>query len=243
MKLKNKHQGFSLIEIAIVLIILSVALGGLVSSLASRMETANRDDVKKELKEIKQVVMAYAFTNNPPFLPCPDADVIPDGLENRNAGICVRNYGYLPWKTLGVGYADAWNNRYQYWVNSNYTNSALGFTLATDPNDTGSATVNTRVGNVVDVLLNNAVLVVFSYGQNAVGAVSANNVNQPPMPAVGRTDELENRKSFFGVNNIFIQRVPSAEGVDNDGGPFDDLLMWINSYELKAKMVEAGVLP
>ena len=33
------------------------------------------------------------------------------------------------------------------------------------------------------------------------------------------------------------------EGVAAAGGAFDDILVWINSYELKAKMVETGALP
>ena len=40
-----------------------------------------------------------------------------------------------------------------------------------------------------------------------------------------------------------VTEVEAEEGVAAAGGTFDDILMWINSYELKAKMVEAGVLP
>ena len=40
-----------------------------------------------------------------------------------------------------------------------------------------------------------------------------------------------------------MSRTPTEEGAAATGGIFDDILVWINSYELKAKMVDVGVLP
>jgi hypothetical protein len=52
-------------------------------------------------------------------------------------------------------------------------------------------------------------------------------------------DELDNTDN----NTNFINRPQTSEDTTTDGGAFDDILVWIPEFELKAKMIEAGVLP
>ena len=233
----SKAAGFTLIEIAVVLVIVGLLVGSFIGSLADRIDDTRRDNTKKELEEIKRVLIAYAFTRSPPHLPCPDTDATPDGVENRVAGNCAAT-GYLPWGTLGVGFADAWDNRYRYWVNTDYADN-VGFLLST--NDVNSGTVNTRIGNPKQEIINNAVAVVYSHGKNMLGGHSIDDVDRAAIPG-GPThfDELENSN----LDRHFISRTPREEGASAiNGGIYDDITVWISSYELKARMVEAGVLP
>ena len=235
----RKESGFTLIEIAVVLVIIGLLLGSFISTFAQRIDATKRDNTKNELKEIKSIIMAYAFTRTPPRLPCPDTDVPPDGLENRSAANCSAAFGSLPWRDVGMGYEDAWGTRYRYWVNNNYATNT-GFSLTTSDN-AGMATIRTRVGKSESDILTNAVAVIFSHGKNGLGGVSSTDANRDVIPAVGNGHDDENENMDADVN--FISRSPTGEGATTSGGVFDDIVEWINSYELKAKMVNARVLP
>ena len=231
-------RGFTLVEMSVVLVIIGLLLGSFIGTFSSRIDTTRRDNTNKELEEIKRVLKAYAFTQTPPHLPCPDTDDPPNGIANDPGGACTSGVtvGTLPWATLGMGHGDAWNTRYSYWVNSDYSIDA-GFDLTTD--DTGSAKINTRVDNIPVEIVSNAVAVIFSRGKNGFGGISIDNFDRQTIPATGHVDEKENADA----NTVFMSRFNTDEGVTAAGGVFDDILVWISSYELKAKMVEAGVLP
>jgi len=243
-KIERKQAGFTLIEIAVVLVIVGFLVGSFIGTFAGRIDTTRRSNTQIELDEIKNVLMAYAYSQPLPFLPCPDTDVPPDGLENRTAGICdAPGVGVLPWLDLGVGNEDAWGIRYSYWVSANYS-ADTGFLLSAPdrlPLNNGNATVVTKVGNAVQVVVQNAAAVVFSRGKNGLGGINVSGVNQPAIPAPGNGHDDENENN--DLDAFFVWRTPTEEGAVAAGGIFDDIVVWINSYELKARMVEADVLP
>jgi prepilin-type N-terminal cleavage/methylation domain-containing protein len=238
----SRQNGFTLIEIAVVLVIVAVLLGSFIGTFSDRIDTSQRDRTKTELAEIKNVLQAYAFTRGgPAYLPCPDISAPPDGLEDRTGNTCdaaVGAIGVLPWRDLGLGESDPWGNRYQYWVSNNYSNTA-GFTLSSSDTGAGNAGILTRRNNAAVPILTNAVAVVFSRGKNSLGAISVEDVVQPAIPAPGGTYDDENENN--DANSVFMSRPPTDVGVAAAGGVFDDMLIWINSYELKAKMIEAGI--
>ena len=238
---RKQQSGFTLIEIAVVLVIIGLLVGSFIGTFASRIDTTRRDNTKKELEEIKQVIMAYAFSQGAVvYLPCPDIDVPPDGFENRTAGICDAGnaVGILPWGSLGMDRVDSWGNQYRYWVHADYSNNA-GFSIGSV--DMGAGDINTRQGNANQTIVTNAVAVVFSHGKNGLGGVSATGINRPAIPAPGNGHDDENEN--IDANFVFMSRTPTEEGAATTGGIFDDILVWINSYELKAKMVDVGMLP
>ena len=242
MNMSHRQSGFTLIEIAVVLVIVGRLVGSFINTFSERIETTRISETENELAEIRDALVAYAYTTGgAPFLPCPDTNVPPDGLENRDGfGNCTAgvNVGVLPWRTLGFARQDAWSTQYSYWVNNNYAVNT-GFTLATD-NAAGSSTIRTRVNDVLTDISQNAVAVVFSHGKNGLGGISSDNVNRPALPAPGNgfDDEIENQDA----NNIFIARYRTDEGVATAGGAFDDIVVWINAFQLKARMIQAGVL-
>lgn len=238
----KKQTGFTLVEIAVVLVIVGLLVGSFIGTFADRIDSTRRDNTQKELEEIKQVLMAYAYSRTPPYLPCPDTDVPPDGLENRVGANCTAAgaTGVFPWREVGIGNEDAWGARYGYWVSSDYNNTS-GFLLTSTDNGGVNSAIQTRVGNANANIVQNAVAVVFSHGKNGLGGISSDGVNRPPVPAVGNGHDDENENIDNDLN--FISRSPSEEGSVAVGGVYDDILVWISSYEIKAKMVEAGALP
>ena len=136
-----KQQGFSLVELAIVLVILGFVLGALLLPLRVQREQAAQLQTINTLENAKQSLLGYAQQQG--RLPCPatainfqgNTDAGSSGQENPLGGThnithpipavpnCVVQSGFLPAATLGIqptdaqGFAlDAWNNRIRYAV-------------------------------------------------------------------------------------------------------------------------------
>src|SRR5258707_15770270 len=115
--MKPIQRGFTLIELAVALFIITLLLGSLLVPLSTQVEQKQISDTQKTLDEIKDALQGFAVANG--YLPCPDTDN--DGAENVTVatGKCtgaVANIavGNLPWQTLGVASADVWGNRFRY---------------------------------------------------------------------------------------------------------------------------------
>lgn len=250
----NNEYGFTLVELAIVLVIVGVLLGGFIGTLASRIENTRKSDTVDELEEIKQVMMAYAFVNG--YLPCPDCDVATgscatavagDGIADYDVGAvpprCYENEGAgnVPWVTLGLGRSDAWGTHYRYAVQNEYADTSVPFILTSaagsanieEPNFVANAD-----GSVSKILADNVVAIIMSQGKNGYGGISENNVARAVVPPAN-IDEANNTDN----NATYYTRPETASGANIAGGEFDDIVIWISEYELKAKMVEAGALP
>jgi prepilin-type N-terminal cleavage/methylation domain-containing protein len=234
--MKNKlyiinKKGFSLIEIAIVLIIVGLLLAGLFTPLTAQLELRRNSETKQVLDEAKESLLGYAIANK--FLPCPDVAAIPTGTEGaRNAvtGQCVVLEGVLPWQVLGTRGVDAWGRYIRYRVSLDFSNNIDFFTLG----DTGNIRVNSDTG----ILATNAIAVLISHGENGLGGrttTQATPANQLPAPA--GVDELENSN---GLNLIYMSHTPTPKGSANE---FDDSVSWLSSTILMNRMVAAGQLP
>ncbi|MDP1683020.1 MAG: type II secretion system protein [Burkholderiales bacterium] len=252
----RRAPGFSLIEMAFVLIIVTLLLGGLLVPFATQVEQKRIAETQKAMEEIKEALLGFAVANG--RLPCPDLVAgagANDGLEDPLGGPCAAapgitsTEGNLPWATLGVANSDAWGNRFRYRVTNVFARSPPAFTLA----DSGTLSVcgaaptigapNTCPAN--QSIASNVPAVVLSSGKNGFGGVSANTgvANFAPIS----DDEKENTTA--GNNNyFFVSRIPTAASAPCDGAgqprcEFDDLVIWLSPNVLFNRMVAAGKLP
>ena len=249
------NNGFTLIELAVVLVIIAIMLGSFIGTLSSRIENSRISDTANELEEIKQAMIAFAFVNG--YLPCPDcntvtgncpAAIVADGIADYDvvANRCNEDEraGNVPWVSLGFGRSDLWGTRYRYAVQNEYADSATSFSLDGATGPAGSAVIQEpdfvadATGGTPQDLANNVVAIIFSHGKNGYGGISENNVARSAVPVVN-IDELENSDN----DNVFYTRPATLAGATIAGGEFDDILIWLSEYELKAKMVEVGKLP
>lgn len=213
-----KQAGFTLVEMAIVLVIVGLLISGLLIPLGVQRDLRDYRETRTELAEIREALIGFAMSypalDGKPYLPCPDTNG--DGGENRLAGVCVSPSGNLPWETLGLGQSDSWNNAYLYRVTATYSNSNTGFTLTplgdnVIVNTTGAGTVNIATGIPA---------VVVSKGKAGNGASA---------------DEVENSDGDI----TFV----SKEQIDLAATAFDDVVVWVPTTVLVNRMVSAGKLP
>ena len=131
MSIKNikKQKGFTLIEIAVVLVIVGILLGSFIGSLTQRIETTQRNNTKDQLEDIKTALLGFASAKG--RLPCP-AIATSDGEEDPGVGVtCTRQHGFIPGKTLGIDGAynrdnlliDVWGNPIRYSVTDSNSNA------------------------------------------------------------------------------------------------------------------------
>lgn len=247
--------GFTLVELALVFVVVAFLLGGLLMPLTMQIEQQKIRETQKAMEEIKEALVGYALSHTAaggkPYLPCPDrrtggaATSRNDGLEDRAGNACSVTVGNLPWATLGVSPVDAWGNYFTYRVIPEYGNSSTGFAL----NTSISTTTDNRVYKSTTLAVNiapNAPVVVLSHGPNGFYGISGNYYRQalpggyPPAPPPGRSsaDEAENGDG----DRIFI-KPDTMRNAGATGGEFDDLVTWLSPNILFNRMVAAGRLP
>lgn len=238
----TRQRGFTLIEMAIVLVIMTILIGGLAVPLSAQIQARRIAETQKTLAEAREAIIGYAMTHNTggatprPYLPCPDTDG--DGRENRTGNICTLADGWFPWVDLGTAAQDAWGNRLHYSVeNREYADKSKGMpNLAayTPPYVTLNFKQICRTSTCAAVDAVYLPAVVFSHGPNGWGA---RNINGNTLAAPTSADELENTNA----DPSFVSRAPSKAG--DASGEFDDLVVWISDGLLRSRVCPAGGCP
>ncbi len=138
-----KQAGFSLVEVAIVLLIIGLLIGGVSATLSQQLERKRETDTQQALSQAQEALVAFLMANG--RLPCPavsntNETAVGAGVESYNAatGRCTiaitgnnantnannaRVIGVLPWVTLGVPQTDAWGRRYRYVVSASWVDN------------------------------------------------------------------------------------------------------------------------
>lgn len=238
------QNGFTLVEMAIVLMIVGLLLGGMLVPLSAQMDKRNIAATQKSLTEIKEAITGYAMAKGQ--LPCPADPSIATG--SANAGIsratcttAADSTGVLPWATLGVNETDEWGNRYTYRVASDFADAIGsgtygGCTPSPTPTlasfglcSTGNLNVLSAASGGVTVA-GSVPAIIISHGKNSAGAYTQQGTQ---LAAGSNADEQEN--SDGSADNNYVSHTPTPT--------FDDMVVWISSNILMNRMVTAGRLP
>lgn len=219
------QRGFTLIELAIVMFIVSLLIGGMLLPLSAQQDIRYNGEAEKALGEIREALVGFAAshsaTDGKPYLPCPDTN--DDGLENRTGNACTALEGRIPWVDLGLGRTDPWNNRFRYRVTPAFSNNATGFTLSS------AGTLRVCAENTCATTVAATVpAVIVSHGKNGAGAFDSSGGTNP---ASLDANELENTDG----DDDFVSKT---------GDPaYDDFAVWLSPNILFNRMVAAGKLP
>ena len=238
-------QGFTLIEMSIVLIVISLILAGVLKTVGVQRQQLKRDETRQQLETIKEAIIGFVLTNG--RLPCPDNDT--DGVEDpqnpANQEDCDVNEGWLPHMDIGAGNVDTWGSRFRYRIRgsgnlsmadappaldgagnikTNASGEQIGAIASFDMTDDGNITIDDEAGNTI---ASNVPAVVISFAENARTTIA----NCAGVSA----REQENCNGDTTFISSFYSNVTNQE--------FDDLVIWIPLTVLKTRMIEAARLP
>lgn len=234
--MKNKQNGFSLVEIAIVLVIVGFMIGGLVTPLTVQIEQRKVSETQKALEDAREALAGFALRNG--YLPCPAVSAS-NGLEDRAGTVCSeeKRQGFLPWATLGLPKLDSWSHILRYSVTPAFCDSGNRFSLKTLRDI--SVRGRDSAGQIVAATAPNDIpAVIMSHGKNGFGAVSDQGV---PVAggAAGNLDEIGNSDL---AGTTFMARTIGSSAA-SPGGEFDDQVVWLSPNVLFNRMVAAQRLP
>ncbi|AXA91055.1 prepilin-type N-terminal cleavage/methylation domain-containing protein [Massilia sp. YMA4] len=229
-------RGFTLVEVAIVLVVVGLLIGGLITPLSTQLEQRRVADTRRALEEARDALTGFAIRNG--YLPCPAISAA-NGLEARAGDRCTdeRRIGFLPWATLGLPKLDSWGHQFVYSVTPDFADSATPFRLNT-PRDITVATRDSAGALVAATAPNDIPAVILSAGRNGYGAFSEQGVRALDAGS-GNVDEKANIAS---AGTTFISR----DGADNPaapGGSYDDIVVWLSPNILFNRMIAAQRLP
>jgi prepilin-type N-terminal cleavage/methylation domain-containing protein len=234
------YSGFTLVELAIVLVIVALLTGGLLLGISAQRNAAESVDAQRQLENLREALLGYAMANG--RLPCPAQANLPNTDDNAGKALTppcdsALQHGVLPWKTLGLPETDPWGNRFTYFVSSYDSNAtpSKSFAKTLPTGALASFTLDTSGNaNVKDIwnaganIASDLPAVIVSHGNRGAGAYQPTGAQ---LPASADPNEAENSDADLN----FVSRTPSDT--------FDDLVTWIVPSILKSKMVAAGRLP
>jgi len=231
--MQPRPTGFTLIELAIVLFIITLLLGGVLTPLGQQITERQSLETRRALEAARIALLGYALrqVDRAGPLPCPDlysvnSELANDGEEDRLAdGSCAALTGNLPWKTLGLADGDAWGNRLGYAVSADWTMSGIR-------PSTSTAQIQICTDRACMQPMSAAALVI-SHGRNGFGAINVNGGrNLTPTSAA----EIENSNG----DQRFVMHPPRA--ADRPDGEFDDLLLPLSADWLRGRLCDPASL-
>ncbi|MGK0296415.1 MAG: type II secretory pathway pseudopilin PulG [Gammaproteobacteria bacterium] len=265
-KVYQVSSGFTLVELAMVLFVISLVLGGILGPLSTRIEGGERNKTTVLLNEARDSLIGFAMVNG--HLPCPDcpdatgvgcggvsaavATDINDGTEDGVAAddfspvprpnfvSCATSEGNLPWATLGVNEFDAWGNHFIYRVDQTFADDTDGTAVA---GCSTAAGISFQICSVGDITINDydndTGYVVLASKLPALVISYGKNVDDADNPSSDFEQENQDTIAPFDTADLFIDKdYSNVPAVE-----FDDMLIWIPTNFLIYKMVQAERLP
>jgi prepilin-type N-terminal cleavage/methylation domain-containing protein len=248
------QTGFSLVELAVVMVIIGLLIGGLLTPMSAQQEMSKTNEAKIQLEDIRDALMGYAAING--RLPCPATHLTNGAESGGGAANCGVQHGFIPATTLSLNGArnaqglllDPWNNPYRYSI-SNTDANANGAWDFVRTGEMKIVTIANLIPNLIvcdgasasgvncgasATLTTNAVAVIFSQGKDWSSYVS---------PAE-QENAGEGTGAVLGViypiatDRVFASKTRSSI----TGAEFDDIVLWISPNILYTQMLKTGQL-
>lgn len=255
--MSRRQKGFTLLEMAVVLLIVGLLLGGLVMPLSTKVENERFAQSSRTIETVHEALVGFALANG--ALPCP-ATPASNGLAATAGGGCTRQHGFVPVVTLGLQGAqntdrlllDAWGSPIRYSVsNSDFDSDGnWDFIVPGEMRDVQIANLNpdldvcstaagssaTACSGAATTVTATAPAVIYSLGPDFAAFTSADQVENVGANVGGGPSGVTYRVASDGV---WVMRTRSEAA----GAEFDDLIAWISPNSLYGRLLAAGQLP
>ncbi|MEN9461641.1 MAG: hypothetical protein RIS84_1661 [Pseudomonadota bacterium] len=238
---KQPAGGFTLVELAMSLLVIGLLMGTLILPVTGQLNARAISETEKTMDNIKEALIGYAVMNSK--LPCPAAVVSNPAANDfgTSQSILCGQEGFLPWAELGIGkVTDAWGFPIRYRVDSNYTvaNTATGLPLDLKTTDKINVThdyvlpptyqpVNKPLVSSEADNSSKIIVVLLSYGNDQTP-------NGTQEQQKNGTTPYENADG----NAIYVLN-DNVKGGDADKN-FDDIVMWLPKTTLLARLAAAN---
>jgi prepilin-type N-terminal cleavage/methylation domain-containing protein len=222
-------RGFTLIEMAIVLVVIGLVVGGGLAAVGPVIQSTKVTETRAKLDTLEAALTLYAMQNS--CLPCPAPVNTTDGIADWNGSgtgpchasalACGTVRGVVPWGTLGLSRAegsDAFATRITYEVTDDLT--------VTDSMER-SGTTYTPLGELIVTrasgagITTTAAYVLVSHGPNRHFGYHEDDTVGTQISGASGTSTVEDLNG--DGNSTYIQ-----DDFDSalDAGYFDDIVRW-----------------
>lgn len=268
----HRPSGFTLIELAMVLFIVSLLIGGLLLPLSAQNEIRGRQDTEKALANIREALIGFAVVNG--RLPCPAVASIPTGttVSGLDAGreattpagangpcACATSATSRVAGIVGAGavacsdsdsvggvlpWATLGLPEADAWGHRyTYYLAAQFARLPSGQTTFGSCTPSATVQNAAFALCSSGTITVSTAASGGTGVASN-------VPAIVVSHGKNGLGAWSPSGNIDIaaSAADEVENANNDNAfvssvGIDDQLVWIPATVLMGRMLAAGKLP
>jgi prepilin-type N-terminal cleavage/methylation domain-containing protein len=264
-----RDHGFTLIELAVVVLVVGLLIGSLLVPLSTQVDQRNITETQRRLEDAREALIGYAVATG--RLPCP-ASSTSNGVEALTSGECSTSTatgiydGFVPGVTLGLNNLDSSGYLIDAWPTNQSRIRYAVADIKLPPSSGGTPHALTT---------NNTPYAMRLAGINAIGATTSS----PPGPylivcasatgivtGVNPTCGPTSTNTVAGGNAVFVvyslgKNGAATSGIDeaaNTNGDrlfiskgfssasaasFDDQLVWVSNYTLISRLIAAGMLP
>ncbi len=253
----GRQSGFSLVELAVVILIMGLLLGGIASPLSKQRDNARFGSAETQLEDVRDALEAYWLVNGE--LPCP-ATPGSNGTASVNGGGCTRQHGFVPATTLGLRGSrnddnlllDPWGSVLRYSVSASDANTngvwdflsdtevatitLAGMTPELTVCSTAAGASASACGSSGDTVASAVPFVVYSLGKDWASFSSADQLENTGATVAGGPSGI---RYAVSSNDVFVMRGRS----EMVGAEYDDLVTWLPALVLYKASIDGGHIP
>jgi prepilin-type N-terminal cleavage/methylation domain-containing protein len=266
----DRQRGFTLTELAVVFVIISLLLGTAMYTLSAQTEQRNFEETRRRLEAARELILGFAVANG--RLPCPatttgfEAITTPPNCDNSYGGFLpAQTIGFQTVDSSGFG-TDAWGNRIRYAVSTAIPinsdtpqicrpvdNPAYPPTLPmhlppvaphfTDRDNLRRQGLDCQPSDLI--VCRSATGITATACGGTANQIMSQNLVVAIVFSTGKNGAIgpggSDETANLNGDQVFVWHTPAPVGATN--GEFDDQMTWITVGELYGKLIAAGLLP